>query len=47
MEKRIEDPYVGECIFKAKIYRLIPDDVLEELARRFGVSGHDEKAART
>ncbi len=22
------------------------DDVLKELARRFGVSGHDEKAAR-
>ncbi|HHJ34556.1 MAG TPA: phosphoribosyl-ATP diphosphatase [Gammaproteobacteria bacterium] len=25
---------------------LSTDDVLEELARRFGVSGHDEKAAR-
>lgn len=25
---------------------LSADDVLEELARRFGVSGHDEKAAR-
>jgi len=25
---------------------LSPDDVLHELARRFGVSGHDEKAAR-
>lgn len=25
---------------------LKPDDVLEELARRFGLSGHDEKAAR-
>lgn len=25
---------------------LKPDDVLEELARRFGVSGHDEKASR-
>ncbi len=25
---------------------LSPDDVLGELARRFGVSGHDEKAAR-
>jgi len=25
---------------------LSPDDVLNELARRFGVSGHDEKAAR-
>lgn len=24
-----------------------PDDVLAELARRAGVSGHDEKAART
>lgn len=24
-----------------------PDDVLNELARRFGVSGHDEKASRT
>ena len=23
-----------------------PDDVLNELARRFGVSGHDEKASR-
>lgn len=26
---------------------LSPDDVLNELARRFGVSGHDEKAARS
>ena len=26
---------------------LSADDVLAELARRFGVSGHDEKAART
>jgi len=26
---------------------LSPDDVLAELARRFGVSGHDEKAARS
>ena len=26
---------------------LSPDDVLNELARRFGVSGHDEKASRT
>ena len=26
---------------------LSADDVLRELARRFGVSGHDEKAART
>ncbi len=26
---------------------LSADDVLKELARRFGVSGHDEKAART
>jgi len=25
---------------------LKPDDVLEELSRRFGVSGHDEKASR-
>lgn len=25
---------------------LAADDVLKELARRFGVSGHDEKAAR-
>ena len=25
---------------------LSSDDVLQELARRFGVSGHDEKAAR-
>jgi phosphoribosyl-ATP pyrophosphohydrolase len=25
---------------------LKPDDVLEELARRFGVSGHDEKSSR-
>lgn len=25
---------------------LSPDDVLNELARRFGLSGHDEKAAR-
>ncbi len=25
---------------------LKPDDVLQELARRFGVSGHDEKASR-
>ena len=25
---------------------LKPDDVLTELARRFGVSGHDEKASR-
>jgi len=24
-----------------------PDDVLNELARRFGVSGHDEKASRS
>jgi len=26
---------------------LSPDEVLAELARRFGVSGHDEKASRT
>jgi phosphoribosyl-ATP pyrophosphohydrolase len=26
---------------------LSADDVLNELARRFGVSGHDEKAARS
>jgi phosphoribosyl-ATP pyrophosphohydrolase len=26
---------------------LSPDDVLNELARRFGVSGHDEKASRS
>jgi len=26
---------------------LSADDVLKELARRFGVSGHDEKAARS
>ncbi len=26
---------------------LSADDVIKELARRFGVSGHDEKAART
>lgn len=26
---------------------LSPDDVLNELARRFGVSGHAEKASRT
>jgi len=25
---------------------LNPDDILNELARRFGVSGHDEKASR-
>ncbi len=25
---------------------LSPDDVLGELARRFGISGHDEKASR-
>ncbi len=25
---------------------LSPDDVLQELGRRFGVSGHDEKASR-
>jgi phosphoribosyl-ATP pyrophosphohydrolase len=25
---------------------LAPDDVLQELGRRFGVSGHDEKASR-
>ena len=25
---------------------LSPDDVLHELARRFGISGHDEKASR-
>jgi len=25
---------------------LNPDDILNELARRFGVSGHDEKTAR-
>ena len=25
---------------------LKPEDVLQELARRFGVSGHDEKASR-
>ena len=25
---------------------LKPDDVLKELARRFGVSGHDEKSSR-
>jgi len=25
---------------------LTPDDILNELARRFGVSGHDEKASR-
>jgi len=25
---------------------LSPDDILGELARRFGVSGHDEKASR-
>jgi phosphoribosyl-ATP pyrophosphohydrolase len=28
-------------------YGLSTDDVLAELARRFGVSGHDEKASRT
>ncbi|MDQ6973137.1 MAG: phosphoribosyl-ATP diphosphatase [Mariprofundaceae bacterium] len=26
---------------------LSPDDVIAELGRRFGVSGHDEKAARS
>ena len=26
---------------------LKPDDVLQELGRRFGVSGHDEKASRS
>ena len=26
---------------------LSPDDVLNELARRFGVSGHEEKSSRT
>ncbi len=26
---------------------LSPDDVLNELARRFGISGHDEKASRS
>jgi phosphoribosyl-ATP pyrophosphohydrolase len=26
---------------------LSPDDILDELARRFGISGHDEKASRT
>ena len=26
---------------------LSPDDILNELARRFGISGHDEKAARS
>jgi phosphoribosyl-ATP pyrophosphohydrolase len=26
---------------------LSPDDILQELARRFGVSGHDEKASRS
>jgi len=26
---------------------LSPDDVLDELARRFGMSGHDEKSSRT
>lgn len=25
---------------------LVPDDVLQELGRRFGVSGHDEKDSR-
>ncbi|MDQ6981981.1 MAG: phosphoribosyl-ATP diphosphatase [Mariprofundus sp.] len=25
---------------------LSPDDILKELARRFGISGHDEKASR-
>lgn len=25
---------------------LSPDDVLQELGRRFGISGHDEKASR-
>ncbi|MFQ5581626.1 MAG: phosphoribosyl-ATP diphosphatase, partial [Mariprofundaceae bacterium] len=25
---------------------LSPEDILNELARRFGVSGHDEKASR-
>lgn len=25
---------------------LTPDDILAELARRFGISGHDEKASR-
>jgi len=25
---------------------LSPDDILNELARRFGISGHDEKASR-
>ncbi len=25
---------------------LSPDDILQELARRFGVSGHDEKSTR-
>jgi len=27
-------------------HHLTPDDILNELARRFGTSGHDEKAAR-
>lgn len=27
-------------------YELSPDDILFELERRFGVSGHEEKAAR-
>ena len=26
---------------------LSPDDILNELARRFGISGHDEKASRS
>ncbi|MDQ6992133.1 MAG: phosphoribosyl-ATP diphosphatase [Mariprofundus sp.] len=26
---------------------LCPDDVLNELARRFGISGHEEKSSRT
>jgi len=27
-------------------HNLSPDDILDELARRFGISGHDEKASR-
>ncbi|RMH61319.1 MAG: phosphoribosyl-ATP diphosphatase [Zetaproteobacteria bacterium] len=34
------------CMVMLSAHRLSAHDVLQELARRFGVSGHEEKAAR-
>jgi phosphoribosyl-ATP pyrophosphohydrolase len=35
------------CLVLLVRHGLAPDDVLAELARREGISGHDEKAARS